>query len=141
MTKTNPNNIISVSLLISLTQSLKVMLRMDGDRLIISKFCQNANGVEFHEWSKSSNECCINISILYFEYNMKPPAHSDLPINGDTIIGNDVWISQNATIPPGAHIGDGSIIGANCVVCSNVESQSLLEAQQRYLENNFVMIL
>ena len=26
---------------------------------------------------------------------MKPPAHSDLPINGDTIIGNDIWISQN----------------------------------------------
>ena len=61
---------------------------------------------------------------------MKPPAHSDLPINGDTIIGNDIWISQNATILPDAHIVDGSIIGANCVVCSNVESQSLLEAQQ-----------
>ena len=61
---------------------------------------------------------------------MKPPAHSDLPINGDTIIGNDVWISQNATILPCVYIGDGSIIGANCVVCSNVESQSLLEAQQ-----------
>jgi hypothetical protein len=64
MTKTNPNNIISVSLLISLTQSLKVMLRMDGDRLIIGKFFQIETGVEFHEWSKSSNECSINISIL-----------------------------------------------------------------------------
>ena len=97
--------------------------------MIVDKYCQIATGVEFHEWSKSSNECCTNISILYFEYNMKPPSHSDLPISGDIIIGNDVWIGQNAAILPGVHIGDGAIIGV--IVWSTVMLiylQSLLKA-------------
>jgi virginiamycin A acetyltransferase len=34
-------------------------------------------------------------------WNMKPPAHSDLPIKDDIIIGNNVWIEQNAVILSG----------------------------------------
>ena len=43
---------------------MAIFCKSGSDRLIIDKFCQIANGVEFHEWSKSSNEYCFNISIL-----------------------------------------------------------------------------
>ena len=60
------------------------------------------------------------------DWDMEPPAISDLPIKGDTIIGNDVWIGQNATILPGVHIGDGAIIGANSVVGQNIEPYTIV---------------
>ena len=127
--KTNPNNIIVSEFTYTWLKVWKTcypLPRMEDDRLIIDKFYQIATDVEFYEWSKSSNECCANISILYFEYNMKPPADSDLPISGYKIIGNDVWFGQNAAILPGVHIGDGAIIGTNCVVCGNVELYTII---------------
>ena len=90
----------------------------NGDKLIIGKFCQIAAGVEFvmnganHQMNAASTFPFYTLE----GWNMKTPAHSDLPIKGDTIIGNDVWIGQNAVILPGVNIGDGAIIGANCVL-------------------------
>ena len=100
----------------------------NGDKLIIGKFCQIAAGVEFvmnganHKMNAASTFPFYTLE----GWNMKPPAHSDLPIKGDTIIGNDVWIGQNAVILPGVNIGDGAIIGANCVVGSKVEPYTIV---------------
>ena len=99
----------------------------NGDKLIIGKFCQVASGVEF--MMNGANHQMNAISTFPFytleDWDMEPPAISDLPIKGDTIIGNDVWIGQNATILPGVHIGDGAIIGANSVVGQNIEPYTI----------------
>ena len=98
------------------------------DKLIIGKFCQIASGVEF--MMNGANHQMNAISTFPFytleDWDMEPPAISDLPIKGDTIIGNDVWIGQNATILPGVHIGDGAIIGANSVVGQNIEPYTIV---------------
>ena len=100
----------------------------NGDKLIIGKFCQIASGVEF--MMNGANHQMNAISTFPFytleDWDMEPPAISDLPIKGDTIIGNDVWIGQNATILPGVHIGDGAIIGANSVVGQNIEPYTIV---------------
>ena len=100
----------------------------NGDKLIIGKFCQVASGVEF--MMNGANHQMNAISTFPFytleDWDMEPPAISDLPIKGDTIIGNDVWIGQNATILPGVHIGDGAIIGANSVVGQNIEPYTIV---------------
>ena len=91
-------------------------------------FCQVASGVEF--MMNGANHQMNAISTFPFytleDWDMEPPAISDLPIKGDTIIGNDVWIGQNATILPGVHIGDGAIIGANSVVGQNIEPYTIV---------------
>jgi virginiamycin A acetyltransferase len=100
----------------------------NGDKLIIGKFCQVASGVEF--MMNGANHQMNAISTFPFytleDWDMEPPAISDLPIKGDTVIGNDVWIGQNATILPGVHIGDGAIIGANSVVGQNIEPYTIV---------------
>ena len=86
------------------------------------------SGVEF--MMNGANHQMNAISTFPFytleDWDMEPPAISDLPIKGDTIIGNDVWIGQNATILPGVHIGDGAIIGANSVVGQNIEPYTIV---------------
>jgi len=98
-----------------------------GDRLIIGKFCQIAEGVEFimnganHKASSAST-----FPFYIFEgWEQDVPALSEMPNKGDTVIGNDVWIGQNAVILPGVHIGDGAIIGLNSVVGSHVEAYTV----------------
>ena len=129
---------LSVTFPISLIRILKVTLHFEshvthlydwnGDKLIIGKFCQVASGVEF--MMNGANHQMNAISTFPFytleDWDMEPPAISDLPIKGDTIIGNDVWIGQNATILPGVHIGDGAIIGANSVVGQNIEPYTIV---------------
>ncbi|MDR2360173.1 MAG: CatB-related O-acetyltransferase [Oscillospiraceae bacterium] len=98
-----------------------------GDRLIIGKFCQIADGVEFimnganHQMNAAST---FPFYILEHWMQNAPPL-SELPDKGDTVIGNDVWIGQNVTILPGVHIGDGVIIGANSTVGSDIESYTI----------------
>ncbi len=85
----------------------------NGDKLIIGKFCQVASGVEF--MMNGANHQMNAISTFPFytleDWDMEPPAISDLPIKGDTIIGN---------------IGDGAIIGANSVVGQNIEPYTIV---------------
>lgn len=100
----------------------------NNDKLIIGKFCQIADGVEFI--MNGANHQMNAVSTFPFYtlegWEEKPPSLEDLPNKGDTIIGNDVWIGQNATIMPGVHIGNGAIIGASSVVGSNVEPYSVV---------------
>ena len=98
------------------------------DKLIIGKFCQIAEGVEF--MMNDANHQMNAVSTFPFYtlegWDMEPPKADDMPFKGDTVIGNDVWIGQNATILPGVHIGDGAIIGANSVVGSNVDPYTII---------------
>ena len=100
----------------------------NGDKLIIGKFCQIADGVEFV--MNGANHQMNAVSTFPFYtlegWDMDPPSPEDLPLKGDTVVGNDVWIGQNAVILPGVHIGDGAIIGANSVVGSNVEPYTIV---------------
>lgn len=98
------------------------------DKLIIGKFCQIAEGVEF--MMNDANHQMSAVSTFPFYtlegWDMDPPKADDMPFKGNTVIGNDVWIGQNATILPGVHIGDGAIIGANSVVGSNVDPYTIV---------------
>lgn len=98
------------------------------DKLIIGKFCQIAEGVEF--MMNDANHQMNAVSTFPFYtlegWDIEPPKADDMPFKGDTVIGNDVWIGQNATILPGVHIGDGAIIGANSVVGSNVDPYTII---------------
>ena len=90
----------------------------NNDKLIIGKFCQIAQGVEFVMNGANHQMNAVTTFPFYIleGWGMKAPSKEDLPLKGDTKIGNDVWIGQNATILPGVTIGDGVIIGANSVV-------------------------
>lgn len=98
------------------------------DKLIIGKFCQIADGVEFV--MNDANHQMNAVSTFPFYtlegWNMEPPKSEDMPFKGDTVIGNDVWIGQNTTILPGVHIGDGAIIGANSVVGKDIDPYTVV---------------
>ena len=107
---------------------VKHLYEWNGDKLIIGKFCQIAEGVEFV--MNGANHQMNAVSTFPFYtlegWNMNAPALSDLPLKGNTVIGNDVWIGQNAVILPGVQIGDGAIIGANSVVGSDVAPYTIV---------------
>ena len=100
----------------------------NGDKLIIGKFCQIAQGVNFVMNGANHQMNAVTTFPFYiFEgWEQKTPPSDEMPLKGDTVIGNDVWIGQNATILPGVHIGDGAIIGLNSVVGSNVEPYTIV---------------
>ena len=100
----------------------------NGDKLIIGKFCQIADGVEFVMNGANHQMNCVTTYPFYTQrgWRMNPPDKTDLPLKGNTVIGNDVWIGQNAVILPGVHIGDGAIIGANSVVGSDIAPYSIV---------------
>ncbi|WP_313129882.1 CatB-related O-acetyltransferase [Anaerocolumna sp.] len=99
-----------------------------GDKLIIGKFCQIAEGVTFI--MNGANHMMNAVSTFPFyileNWEQDTPSLSEMPVKGDTIIGNDVWLGQNATILPGVHIGDGAIIGLNSVVGGDVEPYTIV---------------
>jgi virginiamycin A acetyltransferase len=99
-----------------------------GDKLIIGKFCQIANGVEFiMNGANHKMNAASTFPFYIFEgWQQDIPPLSEMPIKGDTIVGNDVWIGQSVTILPGVHIGNGAIIGANSVVGSDVEPYTII---------------
>jgi virginiamycin A acetyltransferase len=99
-----------------------------NDKLLIGKFCQIAQGVEFIMNGANHQMNCVSTFPFYIfeKWNEGVPPLDKMPIKGDTVVGNDVWIGQNATILPGVKIGDGVIIGAKSVVGSDVEPYSIV---------------
>lgn len=94
-----------------------------GDKLIIGKFCQIAEGVEFI--MNGANHVMNSVTTYPFYimgngWEKVTPRLDDLPLKGDTVIGNDVWIGQNVTFMPGIKIGNGVIIAANSVVTKDI---------------------
>lgn len=98
------------------------------DKLIIGRFCQIANGVEFIMNDANHQMNAVTTFPFYTleGWEMTKPDSNDMPFKGNTTIGNDVWIGQNAVILPGVHIGDGAIIGANSVVGSDIEPYTIV---------------
>ena len=91
---------------------------LNGDRLIIGKFCQIASGVNFvmNGANHQMNAASTYPFYIMEGWKQEVPLAEDMPLKGDTIVGNDVWIGQNVTILPGVRIGDGAIIGLNSTV-------------------------
>ncbi|MCQ3035478.1 MAG: CatB-related O-acetyltransferase [Bacilli bacterium] len=100
----------------------------NDDKLIIGKFCQIAQGVEFVMNGANHQMNAVTTFPFYTleGWNMTAPKKEDMPLKGDTVIGNDVWIGQNVTILPGVHIGDGAIIGLNSTVTKDVEPYTIV---------------
>lgn len=96
------------------------------ERLIIGKFCQIADGVQFI--TASANHRYDGISSYPFAiFDGAPEGRPSMPGAGpDTVIGNDVWIGQGARILPGACVGDGVIIGAGAVVQGMIPPYSIV---------------
>jgi virginiamycin A acetyltransferase len=96
------------------------------ERLVIGRFCQIADGVQFI--TASANHRMDGFSTYPFAvfegvFDNAPALPEPGP---DTIIGNDVWIGQGARILPGARLGDGVIVGAGAVVSGTVAPYTIV---------------
>lgn len=96
------------------------------ERLILGKFCQIADGVQFI--TASANHRHDGFSSFPFAiFGGGHEGRASMPDPGpDTVIGNDVWIGQGAKLLPGARIGDGCIIGAGAVVSGAVPPYAIV---------------
>jgi virginiamycin A acetyltransferase len=98
-----------------------------GDKLIIGKFCQIGNNIEFimNGANHQMNAATTFPFYVMDGWKQESPKISDLPFKGDTIVCNDCWIGQNVTVLPGVHIGNGVIIGADSVVTKDLPAYSI----------------
>lgn len=103
---------------------------INGDRLVIGKFCSIACGAKFI--FNCANHALRSLSTytfpLFFEEWDLPKSElaSAWDNKGDIIIGNDVWIGYEAVIMAGVTIGDGAIIGTRAVVTKDIAPYSIV---------------
>ena len=96
---------------------------VNGDRLVIGRFCSIACGAKF--LFTSGNHSLRSLATYTFpmffdEWGL------DAKNKGDTVIGNDVWIGYEAVILSGVTIGDGAVIGARAVVTRDVPPYTIV---------------
>ena len=115
---------------------------INGDRLIIGKFCSIACGAKF--LFTSANHTMRSLStypfpIFFEEWGLdRADVATAWDNKGDIVIGNDVWIGYEAIILSGVTIGDGAIIGARAVVTKDVPPYTIVagvpakEIRKRY---------
>ncbi len=103
---------------------------VNGDRLIIGKFCSIACGAKF--LFTSGNHSMKSLAtypfpIFFDEWDLDAKNICDAWDNkGDTVIDNDVWIGYEAVILSGVTIGDGAIIGTRAVVTKDVPPYTIV---------------
>lgn len=103
---------------------------VNGDRLIMGKYCSVACGAKFV--FTSANHSFKSLStypfpIFFAEWGLDVKDITKAWDNkGDIVIGNDVWIGYEAVVMPGVTIGDGAIIGARAVVTKDVEPYAVV---------------
>jgi len=103
---------------------------VNGDRLVMGKFCSVACGARF--LFTSANHAMRSLStypfpIFFEEWGLDVKHITDAWDNrGDIVIGNDVWIGYEAVILSGVTIGDGAIIGARAVVTKDVPPYTIV---------------
>lgn len=97
---------------------------INGDRLIIGKFCSIACGVKFLFNSgnhKMSSLSTYTFPLFFEEWGLEKGKVTEAwDHKGDIVIGNDVWIGYEAVILSGVSIGDGAVIGCRAVVTRDV---------------------
>lgn len=103
---------------------------INGDKLIIGKFCSIACGAKFLLTSanhKMSSLSTYPFPIFYEEWGLDVKDIRNAWDNkGDIVIGNDVWIGYEAVIMAGVTIGDGAIIGTRAVVTKDVPPYTIV---------------
>lgn len=103
---------------------------VNGDKLIIGKFCSIACGAKFLFTSanhKMSSLSTYPFPIFYEEWGLDAKDIRNAWDNkGNIIIGNDVWIGYEAVIMAGVTIGDGAIIGTRAVVTKDVPPYTIV---------------
>lgn len=103
---------------------------VNGDRLVMGKFCSVACGARFlftsgHHAMRSLST--YPFPIFFEEWGLDVRRITDAWDNrGDIVIGNDVWIGYEAVILSGVTIGDGAIIGARAVVTKDVPPYTIV---------------
>ena len=103
---------------------------VNGDKLIIGKFCSIACGAKF--LFTSGNHAMRSLSsytfpLFFEEWGLDAKdIRSAWDNKGDIVIGNDVWIGYEAVIMSGVRIGDGAIIGTRAVVTKDVEPYTIV---------------
>lgn len=103
---------------------------VNGDKLIIGKFCSIACGAKF--LFTSANHTLRSLSTypfpLFFEEWGLDRAHVPQAWDnkGDIVVGNDVWIGYEAVLLSGVTIGDGAIIGTRAVVTQDVPPYTIV---------------
>ena len=103
---------------------------INGDRLVIGKFCSIACGAKF--LFTSANHTLKSLStypfpIFYEAWDTSVSEITETWDNrGDIVIGSDVWIGYEAIILAGVTIGDGAIIGSRAVVTKDVPPYTIV---------------
>ena len=103
---------------------------INGDRLVIGKFCSIACGVKFLFNSANHTQSSLStypFPIFYEEWGLDRGHVTQAWDNkGDIVIGNDVWIGYEAVVLAGVTVGDGAIIGARSLVTKDVPPYSIV---------------
>ncbi len=102
---------------------------VNGDRLIIGKFCSIACGARF--LMTSANHAMGSLStyvfpIFYEEWDHGMEVTEAWDHKGNIVVGNDAWIGYEAVILSGVTIGDGAIVGARSVVTKDVPPYTIV---------------
>ena len=89
---------------------------VNGDRLVIGKFCSIACGAKFlfnsanHTLGSLAN---YTFPLFFEEWGLdRKDVAAAWDNKGDIVIGNDVWIGYEAVVMAGVRIGDGAVIAA-----------------------------
>lgn len=103
---------------------------VNGDKLVIGKFCSIACGAKFLFTSANHTQKSLStypFPIFYDEWGLDVHNIASAWDNkGDIVVGNDVWIGYEAVILSGVKIGDGAIIGARALVTKDVPPYSVV---------------
>ena len=103
---------------------------VNGDGLIIGKFCSIACGAKFlfTSGNHSMQSLATYIFPVFFdEWGLDAKNIRQAWDNkGDIVIGSDVWIGYEAVIMSGVTIGDGAIIGTRAVVTRDVPPYTIV---------------
>ena len=103
---------------------------VNGDKLVIGKFCSIACGAKFLFTSGNhamGSLATYTFPVFFDEWGLSGKDIASAWDNkGDIVIGSDVWIGYEAVILSGVHIGDGAIIGARAVVTKDVEPYTIV---------------
>ena len=108
---------------------------VNGDRLVIGKFCSIACGAKFlfnsanHTLGSLAN---YTFPLFFEEWGLdRKDVAAAWDNKGDIVIGNDVWIGYEAVVMAGVRIGDGAVIAARAVVTRDVPPYTIVVAACR----------